>query len=100
MTIQTRPVTRYPFARFLNARAAQAPAFTHDDRSVLFVSDITGVPQLWRVPVDGGWPDQLRPRRSGPALRRADVRIQVLQVARRHRGDRPRDTRVLGGPRL
>lgn len=59
MITETRPATRFPFARFLNARIAQAPVFTHDDRFILFVSDITGVPQLWRVPVEGGWPDQL-----------------------------------------
>lgn len=52
-------MTQYSFHRYLNARTAQAPTFSPDGRSVAFVSDITGVPQLWQVPVEGGWPDQL-----------------------------------------
>ncbi|PZS10997.1 MAG: S9 family peptidase [Chloroflexi bacterium] len=50
---------RYDFARFLNTRNAYGPSFTADGRGITFVSDITGVPQLWSVPAVGGWPDQL-----------------------------------------
>src|SRR5947209_20343694 len=49
----------FSFARFLNARAAQLPNFSPDGHHVAFVTDITGVQQLWQVPVDGGWPEQL-----------------------------------------
>ena len=34
-------------------------AFTRDAAHVLFVSNMSGQFNLWRVPVDGGWPDQL-----------------------------------------
>ena len=34
-------------------------AFTRDGEHVLFVSNISGQFNLWRVPVGGGWPDQL-----------------------------------------
>jgi hypothetical protein len=30
-----------------------------DGQTVAFVSDITGVPELWAVPATGGWPTQL-----------------------------------------
>jgi dipeptidyl aminopeptidase/acylaminoacyl peptidase len=49
----------FSFARFLNARVAQLPRFSPDGERVAFVSDITGIQQLWQVPVDGGWPEQL-----------------------------------------
>jgi dipeptidyl aminopeptidase/acylaminoacyl peptidase len=34
-------------------------AFSHDGEHLLFVSNISGQFNLWRVPVEGGWPDQL-----------------------------------------
>lgn len=59
MTPATTVRPHFPFARFLQARVAHTPVFTHDGAQVAFVSDITGVPQLWQVPVKGGWPDQI-----------------------------------------
>ncbi len=49
----------YEFERFLTVRSASTPAFSADGRRVTFLWDIAGVPQLWAVDVDGGWPDQL-----------------------------------------
>src|SRR5438128_738875 len=34
-------------------------AFTPDGEHVLFVSNLSGQFNLWRVPAEGGWPDQL-----------------------------------------
>ena len=59
MAVQAPSRARYSFERYLNVRTAQAPTFSPDGRHVAFISDITGVPQLWQVPVEGGWPDQL-----------------------------------------
>jgi dipeptidyl aminopeptidase/acylaminoacyl peptidase len=48
------------FERFVGYRRFGAGlAFTRDDSHVLFVSNISGQFNLWRVPVEGGWPDQL-----------------------------------------
>ncbi|MCA1597789.1 MAG: S9 family peptidase, partial [Chloroflexi bacterium] len=58
MTTET-PQQTFSVARFLNARAAQLPRFSPDGRAGAFVTDITGIQQLWQVPVDGGWPEQL-----------------------------------------
>ena len=58
MTVETQRPT-FSFARFLNTRAAQLPRFSPDGRHVAFISDITGIQQLWQVPVEGGWPEQL-----------------------------------------
>ena len=50
---------RYDFQRYLNVRAATGPSFSPDGERLSFLSDVTGVPQVWSVPVEGGWPDQL-----------------------------------------
>ena len=49
----------FPIDRYLNIRAASAPTFAPDGRFVAFLTNITGVAQLWQVPVEGGWPVQL-----------------------------------------
>jgi dipeptidyl aminopeptidase/acylaminoacyl peptidase len=49
----------FPLESFLNVRSAGAPTFSPDGRYVAFLSNITGVSQLWQVPVEGGWPVQL-----------------------------------------
>ena len=48
-----------PFERFLNVRAAGGATFHPDGSRVAFITDITGLPQVWAMPVEGGWPDQL-----------------------------------------
>src|SRR3954452_7702493 len=49
-----------PFERFFAVRRfGPALAFTADGTGVLFLSNISGQYNLWRVPVTGGWPEQL-----------------------------------------
>ncbi len=52
----TRPLFEQYFAV---RRFSSALAFTADSRSLLFASNISGQFNLWRVPVEGGWPTQL-----------------------------------------
>jgi dipeptidyl aminopeptidase/acylaminoacyl peptidase len=47
------------FRRYLNIRAASGPSFSSDGRRLSFLTNITGVPQVWAVDPAGGWPDQL-----------------------------------------
>jgi dipeptidyl aminopeptidase/acylaminoacyl peptidase len=56
-----RTSTRLPaFERFIAYRRfGGGLAFTQDGADVLFVSNISGQFNLWRVSVGGGWPDQL-----------------------------------------
>jgi dipeptidyl aminopeptidase/acylaminoacyl peptidase len=49
----------FPIDRYLNIRAANGPSFSPDGRFVSFLTNITGVSQLWQIPVEGGWPVQL-----------------------------------------
>ena len=44
---------------FAVRRFSSALAFTADNANLLFASNISGQFNLWRVPVEGGWPDQL-----------------------------------------
>ncbi len=45
--------------RYLNIRSAGSGRFTADGRTIVFVTNITGVPQAWSIPRGGGWPEQL-----------------------------------------
>ncbi len=49
----------YEFARYLKIRAAYGASWSSDGRRIAFLTDITGVPQVWEVPAEGGWPEQL-----------------------------------------
>jgi dipeptidyl aminopeptidase/acylaminoacyl peptidase len=49
----------FSIERFLNIRSATAPTFSPDGRFIAFLSNITGVMQLWQLPFEGGWPVQL-----------------------------------------
>lgn len=54
----------FPFSRYMNIQAAYGPSFCSDGAHVAFLSDITGVPQVWRVrlptPTSGPlWPDRI-----------------------------------------
>ncbi|MGF1472766.1 MAG: S9 family peptidase [Rubrobacteraceae bacterium] len=50
---------RYEFWRYLKIRGASGASWSADGRRVAFLTDITGVTQVWEVPVEGGWPEQL-----------------------------------------
>ncbi len=50
---------RTDIRRYLNIRSAYGPGFSADGGSVAFLMNTTGVPQVWRVPVEGGWAEQL-----------------------------------------
>src|SRR5437870_2915819 len=45
--------------RFLNIRSALGPTFSPDGRFLCFLTNITGVAQVWQIPIEGGWPTQL-----------------------------------------
>ena len=52
-----------PFAEYLHARQSYGASFAPDGQTISFLTDITGTPQVWTVPAQGGWPDQ---RTFGP----------------------------------
>ena len=56
--------TEYGFERYLNVRSAYGASFASDGTRLSFLTDITGVAEVWSVPVDVDaplptWPTQL-----------------------------------------
>ena len=49
----------YEFGRYLKIRGAWGASWSPDGSRVAFLTEITGVPQVWEVPAEGGWPEQL-----------------------------------------
>lgn len=43
-------------SRMAKIGRAASPSFSPDGRRLAFVSDLSGTPQIWIVPVEGGWP--------------------------------------------
>ena len=48
----------YDFSRYLNIRSAYGSSFAPGGETLAFITNITGVPQVWEVPARGGWPEQ------------------------------------------
>jgi dipeptidyl aminopeptidase/acylaminoacyl peptidase len=42
--------------RMAKVGRASSPTFSPDGKRLAFVSDLSGTPQIWVVPVEGGWP--------------------------------------------
>ncbi len=56
--------TTYPFERYLNVRMAYGASFSPDASQLSFLTDITGVAEVWSVPVNmrpsySAWPTQI-----------------------------------------
>jgi len=51
---------RYGVRRYLSIKSSYSPQFSPDGSRLAFLSDLTGIPQVWMTGVDGGgWPQQL-----------------------------------------
>lgn len=48
-----------PIDSLYYTRATGSPTWSPDGKSIVFTTDITGQPNLWKVPSAGGWPLQL-----------------------------------------
>lgn len=46
-------------ARFLLVRSPRNAAISEDGKQLAWISDVTGAPQIWTMPITGGFPDQL-----------------------------------------
>jgi len=50
----------YEFARYLKVRGAWGASWSPDGRRVSFLTEITGLPQVWEIAAEGSsWPEQL-----------------------------------------
>lgn len=48
-------------ARMARVGSSFSPSFSPDGKQVAFISNLSGSPQVWTVPVAGGWPALLTP---------------------------------------
>jgi dipeptidyl aminopeptidase/acylaminoacyl peptidase len=46
-------------AMMAKVASAGAPSFSPDGKRIAFITNISGLPQVWIVPAEGGWPDQI-----------------------------------------
>ncbi|MCI0439967.1 MAG: S9 family peptidase, partial [Chloroflexi bacterium] len=53
------PSQPIPFEKYLNIRSAYSPAFDPLSGKVAYLSDASGVPQVWAIDPSGGEPSQL-----------------------------------------
>ncbi len=58
------PAEQYSFERYLNARMAFGASFAPDGQRLTFLTNITGVAEVWSIPIDMAaatppWPEQL-----------------------------------------
>src|SRR6266571_6240311 len=77
---------RYSFERYLNVRSAYGASFSPDGKRLSFLTDITGVAEVWSVPVDvhalvPAWPNQLTFRNERVAGAYFSPTADVLLVA-------------------
>jgi dipeptidyl aminopeptidase/acylaminoacyl peptidase len=57
---QEGPTLAYEFSRYLKIRGAWGPSWSPDGLRVSFLTEITGVPQVWEVASEAAsWPEQL-----------------------------------------
>jgi Tol biopolymer transport system component len=76
------------FERYLNVRSASQASLSPDGERLSFLTDITGVPEVWSVPVDLDsprpyWPAQLtfRGERVSFARYSPSLAIPLLMLA-------------------
>ncbi len=85
------PTTKYPFERYLNVRIANGPSFSPDGKRLSFLTDITGVAEVWSIPIDipasaPAWPDQLTFRGECVAGASYSPTDDILPGPLEHRG--------------
>ncbi len=83
---------QYSFERYLNVRSAYGPGFSPDGKRLSFLTDITGVAEVWSVPIDihastPAWPDQLTFRGERVAGASYSPTADVLLVSADVRGN-------------
>ena len=59
MTQRKTEAIQRTLVRYLSVRSSYGPTFSYDDRRLVYVSDTTGVPQVWSVDLEDGAPQQL-----------------------------------------
>lgn len=60
MALGRKGRTDHNLVRFLAVRSSSSPTFSYDDKSLVYISDATGTPQVWSIRLEeGSAPQQL-----------------------------------------
>ena len=91
---------RYGFERYLNIRTAYGASFSPDGTHMSFLTDITGVPEVWSVPIDLAattpWPEQLTFRGERVASATFSPTNEMLLVSADIGGNERTQLHILG----
>ncbi len=52
-------VKRYPVEQFFSIRSVTGFTLSPDGKTIYYITNTTGLPQIWSVPIDGGWSNQI-----------------------------------------
>lgn len=52
-------IQRYPVKKIFSVRTLPGFSISSDDKSIFYITNTTGSPQIWRVSIDGGRADQI-----------------------------------------
>ncbi|MBP9191605.1 MAG: S9 family peptidase [Ignavibacteria bacterium] len=55
----TEKVERYPVEKFFSVRTISGFTISPDNKKIFYITNTTGTPQIWRIPIEGGWTDQI-----------------------------------------
>jgi dipeptidyl aminopeptidase/acylaminoacyl peptidase len=91
---------RYGFERYLNIRTAYGASFSPDGTHMSFLTDITGVPEVWSVPIGLAaitpWPEQLTFRGERVASATFSPTNEILLVSADTGGNERTQLHILG----
>ena len=85
-------------AAYLRIRSAHSPQWLDGGARLAFLSDITGIPQIWLMPATGGWPDQLTFEARAASRARLPRPTAAAWRSSRDVGGNERDRLYLAGP--
>jgi len=56
---QDNVLTKYPVEQFFSTRTLSSFELSSDGEKIFYITNTTGLSQIWSIPVDGGWSNQI-----------------------------------------
>lgn len=54
-----KQIQRYPIEKFFSVRTIFGFTLARNDKTIYYITNTSGSPQIWSIPIEGGWTDQL-----------------------------------------